>query len=585
MPNEQKVTRKLTAIMSADVKGYSLLMSDDEIHTIQTLKTYRQIMSEYIQQHTGRVVDSPGDNLLAEFGSVVDAVQCAVGIQKRLKKENDRFVEDKRLEFRIGVNVGDVVQDENSIYGSGVNVAARIEGLTDPGGVCISRNAYDHVKDKLGLGFEFFGEHEAKNIKEPIRVYKVLLESESPKPLVDEILELPTKPSIAILPFNNMSGDPSQEYFSDALTEQIISGMCKVKDLFVIARNSTFAYKRRLVSIKQIARELGVKYILEGSVQKAGNRIRITAQLIDATTDYHMWSDTYDRDLSDIFALQDEITMKLITAMGVNLTYGEQFHFFTQGLGNLHAFDKFMRGLEYFYRFNKQDNVQARLLFSQALKSDENSALIFSMLGYTHLFDISFNWSNSPLESFIEAEKYAQKALSIDELFDMPHSLLGFIHLVKKEYEQAILESKRAVDLNPNGADVIVHLAMVTSMIGEPEKGISLIKRALRLNPIPPSWYYQYLGVAYRMTDQNEKAKEVLNRCISIDPEAFVPYLSLTACYINLNDLKNAQRTAKKVLELDPAFSLDYHKNILPNKKQKEVDRYISALRKAGLPE
>jgi len=367
MPNEQKFTRKLTAIMSADVKGYSLLMSDDEIHTIQTLKTYRQIMSEYIQQHTGRVVDSPGDNLLAEFGSVVDAVQCAVGIQKRLKKENDRFVEDKRLEFRIGVNVGDVVQDENSIYGSGVNVAARIEGLADPGGVCISRNAYDHVKDKLELGFEFLGEHNVKNIKDPVRVYKVLLDSDSPEPLVKEPLELTDMPSIAVLPFDNMSGDPSQEYFSDGLTDQIINGLCKVANLFVIARNSSFAYKGRSISIKQIANELDVQYILEGSVQKAGDRVRITAQLIDATTDLHKWSESYDRELTDIFALQDDITMKILWAMNANVTHGEQALIWTEGMKvGIKAYDAFMKGLEHFYRFNREDNAQARTNYQQS---------------------------------------------------------------------------------------------------------------------------------------------------------------------------------------------------------------------------
>ena len=314
--NKDKTIRKLRAILSADVKGYSLLMADDEAFTIHTLKEYRNIMSICIKQHAGRIVDNPGDNVLAEFSSAVDAVQCAVEIQKKLKKENDRLVEDKRLEFRIGINIGDVVHDDDRIYGSGVNVAARIEGIADPGGICISRNAYDHVKDKLDLGFDCLGEHEVKNIKEPVRVYRVLMDIESPKPLVEEHLELPDKPSIAVLPFTNMSGDPSQEYFSDGMTEQIINGLCKVSNLFVIGRNSSFVYKGKSIGTKLIAKELGVKYILEGSVQRAGGRVRITAQLIDAITDYHMWSETYDRDLEDIFALQDEITMKLIYCYG-----------------------------------------------------------------------------------------------------------------------------------------------------------------------------------------------------------------------------------------------------------------------------
>jgi len=337
MSNDPKPTRKLRAIVSADVKGYSILMADDEVHTIQTLKAYREIMSGLIQQHSGRVIDNPGDNLLAEFSSAVDAVDCAVNIQNRLKKENAKFVEDKRLEFRIGVNIGDVVHDSDRIYGEGVNIAARIEGLAESAGICISRNTYDHVKNKLDLNFKYLGEYEVKNIKEPICVYKVLMDTESPKPLVEEQLELPDKPSIAVLPFDNMSGDPSQEYFNDGLTEQIINGLCKVSKLFVIARNSSFAYKGKAISIKQIAKELGVKYILEGSVQKAGDRVRITAQLIDATTDYHMWSENYDRELVDIFALQDEITMKLMNAMLVKLTAGEQARLWEGGTTNIQA--------------------------------------------------------------------------------------------------------------------------------------------------------------------------------------------------------------------------------------------------------
>jgi adenylate cyclase len=347
MPNnDNKITRKLRAILSADVKGYSILMADDEVFTIKTIKEYRGIMSNCIEQHNGRVVDSPGDNMLAEFASVVDAVQCAVEIQKQLKKENDRLVEDKRLEFRIGVNIGDVVQDENRIYGDGVNIAARIEGLADPAGICVSCSAYDQIKKKLSFGFEYMGEHPVKNISELVRVYKVLMDSDSPASLVDEVLELPDKPSIAVLPFNNMNKDPDQEYFSDGLTEQIISGLCKVSNLFVIARNSSFAYKEKSISVKKIAKELGVRYILEGSVQRAGDRVRITAQLIDATTDYHMWSETYDRNLEDIFALQDEITMKLIGAMQVQLTLGKQAYAWEMKT-NIHAFDKCMMGMEY----------------------------------------------------------------------------------------------------------------------------------------------------------------------------------------------------------------------------------------------
>jgi adenylate cyclase len=585
MPKEQKVTRKLRAILSADVKGYSILMADDEVATIQTLKNYRNIMSACIEQHGGRVVDAVGDNLLAEFESAVDAVQCAVEVQKELKVKNQDIHEDKRLEFRIGVNIGDVIQDGDRLFGDGVNVASRIEGLADAGGVCISRNTYDQVKNKLELEFKFLGEHEVKNIKEPVRVYKVIMENEPHKPLVKEPFDLPEKPSIAVLPFNNMSGDPSQEYFSDGLTEQIISGLCKINKLFVIARNSSFAYKDKSINIKQIAKELGVKYILEGSVQKAGDRVRITAQLIDATTDYHMWAESYDRDLSDIFALQDDITIKLINSMRVNITEGQQLLLYRDEINNLKAYDKYLRGIECFYRVNRQDNAQARKFIKQALILEETSSLLFSMLGWTHVFDFLNNWSEYPLVSFEETEKNANKALELNDSLDIPHMLMSWIHLFKKEHDKAIISAKHAVDLNPNGSETIAHLGFITNMSAEPEAAIRIFKKAFRLNPIPPTYFYYFLGGAYRSAGQYEKAVEILNQSISIDSESLAPYLDLAVCYIELKEIDQAKLSANKVLEIDPNFRVGYHKKVLPVKDKDELERYIGNLRKAGLPE
>jgi len=585
MPNDQKITRKLTAIMSADVKGYSLLMSEDEIHTIQTLKTHRQIMSEYIQQHTGRVVDSPGDNLLAEFGSAVDAVQCAVKIQKRLKKENDRFVEDKRLEFRIGVNVGDVVQDENSIYGSGVNVAARIEGLADSGGVCISRNAYDHVKDKLDLGFEFLGEHKVKNIKDPVRVYKVLLDSDSSEPIFKEPLKLTDMPSIAVLPFLNMSGDPSQEYFSDGLTDQIINGLCKVANLFVIARNSSFAYKGKSISIKQIANELGVQYILEGSVQKAGDRVRITAQLIDAKTDYHKWSESYDRELTDIFDLQDEITMNILWAMNANVTHGEQAQIWSEGMKvGIKAYDAFMRGLEQFYRFNKEDNDQAKTNYQRSLDI-EPSAIVYAMLGFAHLVDLMYGWCDSQMESFDKANKCAEAAHEMNKDVDILHMLLGYIYLYKGMHDKAVSEGKRAVQLSPNGAEAHVHLGAISNYAGNSNEAIRLIKKAFRLNPTPTSYYYNHLGTAYRSLQKYEDAITACESMIHMNPNSLPPYINLASCHSLLNQIDKARQAVTDILRIDPQYSIGQFALTMPFKDKEELELYLEALRKAGLPE
>jgi len=583
MPIEKRVTRKLRAILSADVKGYSILIADDEIFTIKMIKEYRGIMSQCIEQHNGRVVDSPGDNVLAEFASAVDAVQCAVEIQKQLQKENERLVEDKRLEFRIGVNIGDVVQDEDRIYGDGVNIASRIEGLADPAGICVSRSAYDQIKKKLGFGFEYMGEHPVKNISEPVRVYKVLMDSDSPKPLVAEPLELPDKPSIAVLPFVNMSGDQSQDYFSDGLTEQIINGICKVSNLFVIARNSSFTYKGKSVNVQQVGKELGVRYVLEGSVQKAGDRVRITAQLIDTTTGYHLWSENFDRDLADIFALQDEITLKLMDTMRIKLTSGEQARLWEGGTTNIQAYDRHMRGNDYFHRNNEKDNKQAQQYFREAINIDKAYAGPYVMLGYTHISDLIFGWSKSPIKSFEEAEKNVKKALTLNDSLDIAHCGMGWIYLFKRQHDEAIKEGERAIELNPNGAEAHTHLAFILCYSDKADLAIELLKRAFRLNPIPPPHFYMFLGIAYRNNGQYEKAIEQSKKGLSGNLDQLIPFLTLAVSYSLLNRTEEAHKAVEEVLRIDPNFSLEYHAKTMPYKRQETGDKFIEALRKAGL--
>ncbi len=586
MPEEQKVIRKLRAILSADVKGYSLLMADDEVHTIQTLKVYRRLMSDFINQHAGHVVDNPGDNLLAEFGSAVDAVEAAVQIQNKLKKENAKFVEDKRLEFRIGVNIGDVVHDGDRIYGSGVNVAARIEGIADPSGICISRNTFDHVKDKLDFEFEYLGEHNVKNMEEPVRVYKVLIDSESPKPLVEEQLELPDKPSIAVLPFTNMSGDPSQEYFSDGLTEQIINGLCKVSNLFVIARNSSFAYKGKAVSVKQIAKELGVRYILEGSVQRAGDRVRITAQLIDATTEYHMWSEAFDRNLSDIFALQDEIMMKLMSEMEAHLTFGEQARLWAKvyPTNSIAAYDKIMRALEHLYKFTKQDLNKAIKLSEEAIELDDKSAIVFLILGTSHWLLLTSGWSKSSTESIEIAKRCAIKSIERSEVYDMSHSLLGSIYLIERRYDEAVKEAEKAVELNPNGANAHATLAFINLFKGDVNQSLKLFEIALRLNPIPPSWFYHNFALALFLDGNYAEAIAACEKCIVVAPNSYYPYLYKAAAYASLDRDKDAERAVKSLLQIYPSFSIKTASKFV-FRKTDDLNDLLDALRKAGLPD
>jgi adenylate cyclase len=360
--------RKLTAILSADVKGYSRLMGENEAETIKTLTTYRKIMGELIQHHRGHVIDSPGDNILAEFGSVVDAVQCSVAAQNEFKARNAELSENHRMVFRIGVNLGDVIEEEGRIYGDGVNIAARLEALAEPGGICVSKTAFDHIESKLPLGYEYLGEQTVKNIAKPVGAYKVLME---PRVIVAEAkdnagraekpsLPLPDDPSIAVLPFVNMSGDPEQEYFSDGLSEDIITSLSRLPNIFVIARNSTFTYKGRSVNVQQVSRELGVKYILEGSVRKVGNRVRVTAQLIDGTKGHHLWAERYDRQLEDIFAIQDEVTLKILKELQVKLIEGEQARLYSRGTENIDAYLKYCQGRGNSLRFDKVGNAVGR---------------------------------------------------------------------------------------------------------------------------------------------------------------------------------------------------------------------------------
>src|SRR5512137_423432 len=388
--NTQDFKRKLTAVFSADAAGYSRLMGDDEAATVKTLEAYKQVMFSLIKQHRGRVIDSPGDNLLAEFASVVDAVQCGVAVQKELQTRNADLPENRRMQFRIGINLGDVIEEQDRIYGDGVNIAARLESCADPGGICVSKTAFDHIETKLPLGYEFLGEQEVKNIAKPIAAYRVLMESRvtvagaaiarpassHAKPRASDS----DRPTLAVLPFVNMSGDPEQEYFADGISEDIITGLSKLRWFFVIARNSSFTYKGKAVDVKSVARELGVRYVLEGSVRKGGNRVRITAQLIDASTGNHLWADRYDGDLTDVFALQDEITKKVVAAIEPKLLEAEGIRSQSRSADDLSAWDKVVQANFLFWRLTKSDSHAAIDILKQVIEAHAEYAPAYSRL-------------------------------------------------------------------------------------------------------------------------------------------------------------------------------------------------------------
>jgi adenylate cyclase len=576
----QEVKRKLTAILSADVKGYSRLMGEDEVGTIRTLNTYKEMMSNLIQQHHGRVVDAPGDNLLAEFGSVVDAVQTAVEIQKELKTRNAELAENRRMEFRIGVNLGDVIEDGEQILGDGVNIAARLESLSEAGGICISGSAYEQVENKVEVGFEYLGEHMVKNITRPVRVYRVITQAGVAHGM-DKKLELPEKPSIAVLPFVNMSGDPEQEYFSDGLTEDLITDLYKISGLFVIARHSVFTYKGKAVRVDQVGRELGVRYVLEGSVRKVGNRVRITAQLVDTLKGGHLWAERYDRDLRDIFALQDEVTQKIVESLAVRLTKREEERLTRKYTDNLEAYDLVLRGLEFYFRFTQEANVKAREIFQKVIDLDPQYALAHSRLGWTYLREWSLGWTQGP-GSLERSSELAKRAIVLDDSLSDAHALLAETYLWKRQHDDAIAEAEKAVILDPNNAERMVDLGNILAWSGRPEEAIEWIKKGMRFNPIRPMAYLFSLGHAYFLTEQYAEAIATLNKAVDRQPDFWPCRFLLVGCYLRVGQQEKSLAEIEIIKKLIPSLVPEAWKR-LPYKDQRQADRFLEALRGLGL--
>ena len=526
--------RRLAAILSADVEGYSRLMGEDEPATVRAITEYREVIASAVSGRGGRVVDAPGDNVLAEFASVVDAVQCAVEIQRELRSRNAALPVTRRMQFRIGINLGDVIVEGERLYGDGVNIAARLESLAEGGGICLSGAAYDQVEGKLPLAYEALGEHTVKNIARPVRVYRVRLEpgpppgppSRKPRPdrravmrvvqvvailtLLGAVgwagwrwlgtpeslgLPLPDRPSVAVLPFTNLSQDPAQEYFSDGVTEDLITGLSKVSGLFVIARNSTFTYKGKAVKVREVGRDLGVRYVLEGGVQRAGDRVRITAQLVDAATGYHVWAERYDREVGDIFALQDDVTQQIVEALAVKLTEAEKVRLGRVPTAVPEAYDLVLRGNEQRKRTTREGNAQARRLFAQALELDPEYAAAYAGLSWTHLQSWQFLWSPTR-ESLDRARDLAERAIALDNTLADAYHLLGQVYLWQKEHDRAIRQAERAIELAPNDADGYETLAEILSWSGRAEESIGLIRHAMRLNPHYPYFYLWTLGHA-----------------------------------------------------------------------------------------
>jgi adenylate cyclase len=568
---------------------------------------------------------------------VVDGVQCAVAVQKEIKARNEELPENRRMQFRIGINLGDVIQEEERIYGDGVNIAARLEGLADPGGICISRTAFDQIESKLPYGYEFLGDQPVKNITKPVGAYRVLMEprvtvagipekdKRSPvkrmsifigiaavvvlavavgiwqfyirRPTIEPVavenmaFPLPEKPSIAVLPFNNLSGDPTQDYIADGISESIISALSKISEMFVIASSSTFTYKGKSVKVQQVSEELGVRYVLEGSAQKIGNRVRITAQLIDATTGHHLWSEKYDRDMEDLFALQDEITHKIIVELQVKLTEGEQARVSHKSTNNLEAWSYAVRGLKLFERTSKENNAKAMEFFERAVELDPNYVWAWVRLAWTHVMASVPGWSSAPSEHRKKVVEIAEKVLVLGKSDSDVHALWGLIYRSRKQYELAITEGERSLELGPTNAQAHVLFAVTMNEVGRFDKEIELVKRAMRLHPYYPAYYLLWLGGAYRMTGRYEEALTVYNQLLDRSRKGefpiFAAHLFLADTYAAFGKEEEARNHAEEVLRINPGFSLKEINRIISfgYKDPAHLERRVNALRKAGIPE
>ena len=612
-------------------------MGQDEAGTLTTLKAHFQVMRSLIGKFRGRVVAVHGDNLLAEFASVADAVQCALEIQNELKARNEELPEDSRMPFRIGINLGDVIEEEGNIYGDGVNVAARLESLADAGGICISRSVHDHVKDKLSVGYQSLGAHSIKNIADPVRIYRVLLEPNASRETVGHVwrrltrwqkatltltvalllvagglavkkyverpgsspgifsfltkkttLPLPDKPSIAVLPFENMTGDPMQEYFTDGFTEQIITSLSKISSLFVISRHSSFTYKGKPVKVQKVSRELGVRYVLEGSIQKSGDRVRINAQLIDAISEQHVWAESYDRDMKDIFAMQDEIILKILTALQVNLTHGEEARVWAKGTKNLETYLNLMQVREIILQGNVAGNARARQLIEETIALDPKYALAYMYMGATHFQDFLYMMSlnkttKSPKESLAQAIDWTQKALAMDDTLAEAHARLGQLYSLSLRHDEAIVEAEKAIAMDPNSAVVHNYACIIYRVAGKPAEAIPMCKKAIRLEPFAPGLYYANLGMAFFQNGNDcEEAVKACEKALKLAPEGMIIHIWATTVFSACGREKEGRKTAKELLRINPKFSVEAYAKRLPQ-NQKDKDRIVEALRKAGL--
>ena len=587
---EARAERRLAAILATDVVGYSRLMGGDEEGTLAALKSLRKsLIDPKIAEYRGRIFKTTGDGALVEFASTVDAVRCAIDIQRAMPERNADTPPDKKIEFRIGINVGDIIVDGDDIFGDGVNVAARLESISEPGGICISDIVHQQVSGRVEASFADLGDQNLKNIARPVRAYRIVLkqaraEAAAASATAPAAFASPDKPSIAVLPFQNMSGDAEQDYFCDGLVEDIITTLSKLTGLRVIARNSSFVYKGRAVDIREAAKQLGVRYVLEGSVRKSGNRIRITAQLIDAMDGAHLWAERYDRAIDDIFAIQDEITLVLATEMQVKLIEGEQARLRYTTTTNVGAWTHWVQGMSHFHQaVSKEKMGAARICWEKALALDPASAALNAMLGFIHCLDARFGWWDDREPAMDKARAYTAKALEIDPDNAEAYTASSLILLMQRRYDEAVADARKAIQLAPGSALAADLASFVFVPSGYPEEGVLQSEKAIALSPHYPPAYLGTLGNAYRLAGRTEQAIATFKAYHARNPGFGLT--DLVIIYQQIGQADEARRMVEQLMAARPNFTIGgWFKTQFIRRDTAQVEADREALRAAGLP-
>ena len=582
---EMRVQRRLAAILAADVVGYSRMMEVDEAGTLAQLKTHRiEVFDPRIAEHNGRIVKTTGDGVLVEFASAVDATECAIKIQRSLAKRNEDVPEGHRIELRIGINLGDIIVDGGDIYGDGVNVAARLEGLCNTGEVFVSAVVHDQVEGKFEAAFEDLGEHTVKNIDKPVQVYRVLSNGgQSPVAAIPSSGAILERPALAVLPLTNMSGDPEQEYFADGLTEDLITALAAWRSFPVIARNSTFAYKGTSQDVRQVASELGARYILEGSVRKGGNRVRITAQLIDASSGHHVWAEKFDRDLDDVFAVQDEITLRIAATVEPAVGKIERKRSVVKPAKSLDAWDYYQRGMSELNTYTKTGSAQARVLFDQAIALDGTYSQAYSGMAWSHVLDLLLEHTPEPEESMAKLLAAAQRAAALDDEDSVAHLMLSIAYMWPNEDELSIAAGERAIELNPSNALALVSLGNILDLVGRTDEGIEKIESGLRLNPRDANnhIYMAFLGRAYLNARRYEQAAERARKAIHRRSDYPNAHYILAVSLAHLGLEAQARDALDACNRIEPGFA-ERRSEWRPYRNPADNDHIHAGLKKIG---